>query len=112
MSTVIDLLRELVAIASPSGDEGAAADFAAARLGAAGLDVERLGHTVVARLVRGKGPRVLFNTHLDTVPVGQGWSVPPLGNDWADGRLYGRGANDAKASVAAMMAKRKAEKED
>lgn len=98
------LLRELVAIASPSGDEGAAADFAAARLAAAGLEVERLGHTVLARLVRGRGPRVLLNSHLDTVPVGQGWSVPPLGNDWKDGRLYGRGANDAKVSVAAMIA--------
>ena len=97
------LLRELVAIASPSGDEGAAADFAAARLAAAGLEVERLGHTVLARLVRGRGPRVLFNSHLDTVPVGEGWSVPPLGNDWSEGRLYGRGANDAKASVAAMI---------
>lgn len=98
------LLRELVAIASPSGDEGAAADFAVARLAAAGLEVERLGHSVLARLVRGRGPRVLFNSHLDTVPVGEGWSVPPIGNDWSDGRLYGRGSNDAKASVAAMIA--------
>jgi acetylornithine deacetylase len=97
------LLRELVAIESPSGSEGAAADFACARLAAAGLEVERLGHSVLARLVRGRGPRVLFNSHLDTVPVGEGWSVPPIGNDWKDGRLYGRGSNDAKASVAAMI---------
>jgi acetylornithine deacetylase len=98
------LLRELVAIESPSGHEGAAADFAFARLSAAGLEVERLGHSVLARLVRGRGPRVLFNSHLDTVPVGEGWSVPSIGNDWQDGRLFGRGSNDAKASVAAMIA--------
>jgi len=97
------LLVELVALESPSGSEGAIAAFAAERLAGGGLEVERLGDSVVARLGRGKGPRLLFNTHLDTVPVGEGWTRTPLGGEWEDGRLYGRGANDAKASVAAMM---------
>jgi acetylornithine deacetylase len=101
------LLRELVAFASPSGSEAEIAAFAAAELAAAGLDVERLGDgagtTVLARLERGAGARVLFNSHLDTVPPGEGWSVPATGGDWQAGRLTGRGANDAKASVAAMV---------
>jgi acetylornithine deacetylase len=97
------LLCELVAFASPSGREGEIGAFAAERLARGGLDVERLGDTVVARLDLGPGPRLLLNSHLDTVPVGEGWTHPPLGDGWKEGRLYGRGANDAKASVAAMM---------
>ncbi len=103
MEAPSELLRELVAIESPSGGEGELADFVASWLARAGLDVERLGESVLARLDLGPGPRLLFNSHLDTVPVGEGWTQLPIGAEWADGRLYGRGANDAKASVAAMM---------
>jgi len=104
--SVITLLEELVAIASPSGDEGSAATYVADLLRENGVEVERLGETVLAKLVLGRagsghGPRVLLNSHLDTVPVGEGWTRNPLG-EWDGDRLYGRGSNDAKASVAAM----------
>jgi len=102
-TSVIELLRELVALPSVSGDEGAVADFVTALLGEAGIETQRLGHTVVARLARGKGPRFLMLSHLDTVPVGEGWTREPYRARWEDGRLYGRGANDAKASAAAML---------
>jgi acetylornithine deacetylase len=36
--------------------------------------------------------------------VGEGWTREPLAPVWEGGRLYGRGANDAKASAAAMIA--------
>jgi len=98
-----ELLRELVAIPSTSGDEAAVAAFATATLSAAGLEVRRIGNSVVARLARGGGPSFLLFSHLDTVPVGEGWTRASHGAGWADGRLYGRGANDAKASAAAMM---------
>jgi len=97
------LLRELVAIPSPSGDEGAVAEFVAGMLTAAGIEVQRLEHTVVARLARGRGPSFLLLSHLDTVPVGAGWTHDPYGAEWREGVLFGRGANDAKASVAAML---------
>jgi acetylornithine deacetylase len=98
-----EFLRELVAIPSVSGEEGAAADFVVARLAEAGIETRRLGHTVLARLARGPGPRLLLLSHLDTVPVGAGWTHAAHGAAWADGRLYGRGANDAKASAVAML---------
>jgi acetylornithine deacetylase len=99
-----ELLRELVAIPSVSGEEGAAADFVVALLAEAGVETQRLGHTVLARLARGRGPRLLLVSHLDTVPVGAGWTQDPYRAEWRDGRLYGRGANDAKASAVAMLA--------
>lgn len=100
-----ELLRDLVAIPSVSGDEAAIADFVAARLARAGLEAERAGNSIVARLRigGGAGPRFLLLSHLDTVPVGEGWTRDPRRSAWEDGRLYGRGANDAKASAAAML---------
>ncbi|MFN8178413.1 MAG: M20/M25/M40 family metallo-hydrolase [bacterium] len=107
-SSVVALLKELVAIQSLSGAEQAAADFAAHRLAAAGLDVERVGDNVIAHLVsrgrgRGRAPALLFASHLDTVPAGVGWTRDPFAASEEAGRIHGRGANDAKASVAAMM---------
>jgi acetylornithine deacetylase len=98
-----ELLAELVRIPSVSGDEAAIADFVATLLASAGVEVERLGHTVFARLARGRGPRFLLLSHLDTVPVGEGWTRDAYRATWEHGRLYGRGSNDAKASAAAML---------
>lgn len=97
------LLASLVAIASPSGAEEPIADFVVALLSRWRIDCERIGHSVVATVSRGQGPRFLLNSHLDTVPVGNGWTREPLAARWEDGRLYGRGSNDAKVSVAAML---------
>ncbi|MEW6742572.1 MAG: M20/M25/M40 family metallo-hydrolase [Planctomycetota bacterium] len=97
------LLLELVAIESPSGAEHHIADYVSQVLRAWKLDVERLGNTTVATLERGRGPKLLLNTHVDTVPIGAGWTRNPLGGSWEGECLYGRGANDAKVSVAAMM---------
>ncbi|MEM7310947.1 MAG: M20/M25/M40 family metallo-hydrolase [Planctomycetota bacterium] len=100
------LLSELVAIPSPSGDEGVSADYLADAAAAAGLDVERVGASVLCAL-EGDGPTFFLNTHHDTVPVGEGWDSDPLDPAWhgegAGARLIARGANDAKASVAAML---------
>lgn len=47
---------------------------------------------------------LVFTGHLDTVPLGsRAWSTNPFG-EIRDGRLYGRGASDMKAGVAAFVA--------
>ena len=44
-----------------------------------------------------------FTGHLDTVPLGnQPWQFDPFGRDIDGDRLYGRGASDMKAAVAAF----------
>lgn len=52
------------------------------------------------------GPAFLFNSHMDTVPPGQRerWTTDPFGATVRDGRLYGRGAVDAKGCLAGMIA--------
>ena len=41
--------------------------------------------------------------HMDTVPIGEGWTHDPFGAEIADGNLYGRGACDVKSGLAAAM---------
>lgn len=96
------LLARLVAIPSVSDEEAAIADLVTRLVESWDVPVERLGNTVVATLA-GEGPRFLLCSHLDTVPVGQGWTCDPYAARWDGQRLTGRGANDAKASVAAML---------
>jgi acetylornithine deacetylase len=97
------LLAELVGIESPSGSEAAISDFVVELCGAWKLDVERLGQTVVVSLAFGPGPRVLYNSHLDTVPIGGGWTKPAISREWQGDVLWGRGSNDAKVSGASML---------
>jgi acetylornithine deacetylase/succinyl-diaminopimelate desuccinylase len=77
-------------------------------LTAEGLDISmqeyKPGRTnIIARIENGPGPVFAFNTHMDVVPVGEGWSSDPLTLREANGRLYGRGACDCKGPLAAML---------
>jgi acetylornithine deacetylase len=62
-----------------------------------------VGHNIVFDAVRGEGPTLLFNSHLDTVPACSGWDRDPLAGDLEGSRLYGLGSNDAGGSVVAMI---------
>jgi acetylornithine deacetylase len=99
MTDVVALAAELMAIESPTGDEGRAVDFVARWLVARGWNV------TVQEVSPGRGNiwasraggGVTLSTHLDTVPP---YIRPTLEGD----RLYGRGACDAKGIAAAMLA--------
>ncbi len=68
-------------------------------------DSDRYPRTnVVARFDgRGHGPTVHFNSHIDVVEAGEGWTVDPYGGIVKDGRVYGRGACDMKGGLAASI---------
>jgi acetylornithine deacetylase len=113
-SSLTDLTAELVGIDSVNPDlvDGAAGEGEIARtvaswLHEAGLEVEteevRPGRFNVVGTARGSGGgrTLLLNAHMDT--VGLAGMDDPLGARSEDGRLFGRGAYDMKASLAGIM---------
>jgi acetylornithine deacetylase len=97
---VLELTKALVNIPSPTGKEGALADFLAGLLRECGFSVleqtvEPGRRNLFATL--GPDPRIVFCTHLDTVPG------PALATE-DEKYIYGRGACDAKGIMAALIA--------
>ena len=110
VSGMKELLARIVAFntENPPGREAELAQYLAQELSRLGLMVRTdefaPGRTnVIATYANGRGPVLAFNSHLDVVPAGEGWSHDPWNLFEADGRLYGRGACDAKGPVVAMI---------
>jgi acetylornithine deacetylase len=109
-----DLVRDLVRIPSINprdevGDGGETAVATYVRGWLASHGVRAALHEVlpgrcnVVAVVPGRTPAaVLLASHLDTVET-EGMTVLPYAGDIQDGRLYGRGACDAKGPLAAFM---------
>lgn len=113
---IVSIALSLVRINSenPPGREAEAASFLAERLSELGLKARvdafdgRANCIAASRDFERAG--LLLLTHLDTVPAGErrAWSIPPFGGIIQDGRLYGRGAADAKGCIASMLGALKA----
>jgi acetylornithine deacetylase/succinyl-diaminopimelate desuccinylase-like protein len=111
MTPEVTALQELVRIDS-SKPEGvaAAARWVAAYLERNGVRAELIESApsmlnVYAR-IEGRDPGgalMLFN-HLDVVPPGEGWSVPPFEARILGDRMYGRGTLDMKALTICQLA--------
>ena len=97
--TPFSLTRELIDIPSLTGDEKAVGEFLATRLASLGYNVELQDagadrFNVIA--TTGEMPRIVFSTHMDT--------VPPFIASSEDGEyIYGRGSCDAKGLIAAQL---------
>ena len=107
-------LHELLRIPSLSGDPAyagevrRAAEWLAAHLHALGLESVRVmptaGHPVVYAEWLGAGPdkpTALVYGHYDVVPAAMedGWDTPPFEPVEKDGKIYARGATDAKGQL-------------
>ncbi len=117
---LLEFTRALIACKTDSQSEGnllfepearRCQDLVAGALASLELEVRRWDEpprypVVAARLPGSGGGRSLaFNGHIDVVPVGDtaAWSHDPWAGEIADGRLWGRGACDMKAGVAAAI---------
>ncbi len=103
----VPLAQRLIRCASVTPADGGAQDVLAEALAALGFTIHRLsfGETgnLYARLGTGS-PHFCFAGHTDVVPPGEGWRHDPFGGVIEDGVLYGRGACDMKAAIAAFVA--------
>lgn len=95
---------------NPPGNEKALAQYIADTLDTWGinshLDMLADDRANVVACLPGSGERktLLFNGHLDVVPTGeQQWRHPPFAGQIDNGKVYGRGASDMKAGLAAML---------
>lgn len=113
---LVDFTRRLVRIPSVHDPargltEAPAAELVAEQMRAFGwepqFDLVEPGRPNVIAVVEGDspGPTLMFEGHTDVVTEGDpdAWTVDPFGAELRDGRIWGRGAADMKAGVAAML---------
>lgn len=108
------LLEEMVSIPSVVDGEGDLAEYLRNRLEALGLEARlqeveagRFNVIAVHRYPR-PGPLLMYNGHLDTVPVCEGWTTDPFKPFVRGSHLYGLGSLDMKAGIACILAHLKA----
>jgi acetylornithine deacetylase len=99
MTSLFPFIRQLIDVPSITGQEGDLARFVERHVGERGFhtvlqEVEGGRFNVFARA--GGQPRVVFCTHLDTVP-------PFYSSSEDESFIYGRGACDAKGILGAMV---------
>lgn len=117
MQNTLQLLRDMIAIPSVnpmranSGEsvEEGMANFIETVLAGARIDCERQtvaeGRDNVIGIVHSTTRKVnglMLNSHMDTVPV-DNMSIQPFDPVIENGRVFGRGSCDAKASIASML---------
>lgn len=117
---LIALTQDLIRIPTlnPPGDNYLdICEFLSKRLKSSGFQVELIRAegtpgdsdtyprwNVVARHEGSRSGECLhFNSHIDVVEVGRGWSFDPFAGTLKDGKIYGRGACDMKGGLAASL---------
>ena len=106
---VIELCRALVRQRSYSGEENNTAKVLQEYMRSHGFDdvnVDKYGNVIGHIKGNRPGPKILFDGHMDTVPVPDAseWKYPPFAAEIHDGKIYGRGTSDMKGADAAMAA--------
>mgnify|MGYP001943570948 FL=1 len=104
---VVELTQKLIQQQSYSGHEKGVSDALVEFFEANGFDethVDKYGNTIGCIKGSKDGPKILFDGHMDTVPVTNEdeWKYPPFAAEIHDGRIYGRGTSDMKGALASM----------
>lgn len=70
------------------------------------VHVDKYGNCICHIKGKQPGPKILFDGHMDTVPVPDesAWEHDPFGAEIIDGKMYGRGTSDMKGALSSMMA--------
>ena len=105
---ILRFTQELIRCPGFSGDEAETAAAVARqmkKLGYDAVDVDRWGNVIGAIYGAGPGPTIVFDGHMDVVPVRMPelWEHEPYGGEVFNGKIWGRGAVDMKGGLSACL---------
>jgi len=102
----IDLLMEMLSIPAISRMENERSDFLEDYMKGLDYDVNRIHNNLLVGDHESKDtrPRILLNSHLDTVSPVEGWERDPFKPRLEGDKIIGLGSNDAGASVVTLIA--------
>jgi succinyl-diaminopimelate desuccinylase len=117
---LIALTQDLIRIPTlnpPGNNYLEICEYLARRLATRGFEVEMIRaygtpgdsdkyprwNVVARREGAHSGECVHFNSHIDVVEVGRGWTFDPFGAELSDGKIYGRGSCDMKGGLATSI---------
>lgn len=107
-NAVIELCQALIQQKSYSGEEQGVVSVLKDYMQKNGFDevaVDDYGNLVGCIKGNRPGKKLLFDGHMDTVPVSDPaeWKYPPFAAEIHEGRIYGRGTSDMKGALSAMV---------
>ncbi len=102
---IIQFLQNLIQIPSevPPGKYKEISKFVESKMKEFEINTEVKKKNIIGEIGNENGPSLIFNAHLDTVPTYDGWTKDPHGGEIVGNKIYGRGAADDKACVAAEI---------
>lgn len=107
---LIKLLQEMIQNPSNSGEEAGVVKAIEKNLLEMGYDsvhIDKYGNIIGCIKGNKPGKKILFDGHIDTVPVPEStkdkWTQNPYGGEIVDGKVYGRGTSDMKGQTAAFI---------
>jgi acetylornithine deacetylase len=102
----VELLKNLIATPSISGNEDKAAQLVQSYLQTYNIQVNRHLNNVWAinKYFDPAKPSILLNSHIDTVKPNPGYTREPFLPEIEDNKLFGLGSNDAGGSVVCLAA--------
>ena len=105
-SEAVELLKEMIAIPSPSFHEDAVCSHISDWLTKKGIGHERIGNNIIAEHITDpSAPTLMLCAHIDTVDPCEGYSFDPYKPDKSpEGVIQGLGSNDDGASAVSMIA--------
>jgi len=104
-SDIIQFLQDLIKIPSevPPGKYKEISNFVESKMKEFKLNTKVKKKNIIGEIGNENGSSLIFNAHIDTVATYDGWTKDPYEGEIVGNKIYGRGAADDKACVAAEI---------
>ncbi|MFX0106356.1 MAG: M20 family metallopeptidase, partial [Candidatus Hodarchaeota archaeon] len=102
---IIRFLQQLIQIPSevPPGKYKEISKLIASKMNEFNINTKVKRKNLIGEIGNEDGPSLIFNAHMDTAITSDGWTKDPYGGEIVGNKIYGRGAADDKACVAAEI---------